>query len=170
MILSGSGSVWRMLDSNPETTVWHASNEPPHLKLSMICAVIAVLVASGLSLTSWSSYQSSSSRWRYEGIGRLSTSLKRVFTRFSVSVFFHDSNPSGPTWGLTPLWDAHCGVWLRGGMHIAGSDSAVGCTLRCLTPRWDAHRGVLKNRISRPNQNWNRKYFSSFIRGPDGFE
>ena len=32
--------------------------------------------------------------------------------------------------------------WLRGLMHTAEIDSAVGCTLRRLTPRWDAHNRV----------------------------
>ena len=45
---------------------------------------------------------------------------------------------------------------------------------KILTPRCASHRGVeffeLCDRISRRNQNWIRKYFSLFIRGPDGFE
>ena len=134
-------------------------------------------------------------------------------------------------------YDAHCGAWLSGVMHIAESDSAVRSTLRSLTQRcdshrrvrlgggmytveffenfwsldspqsltpwWDAHRELdstvwctprsltprgdahcrvrlrslidtlgifLKIRISQRNQNRIRKYFSLFIRGPDGFE
>ena len=60
----------------------------------------------------------------------------------------------------TPLYDAHHRVWLHGGMHTAESDFTVGCTL------WS----FLKNQISWRNRNWIRKYFSLFIRGPDGFE
>ena len=61
---------------------------------------------------------------------------------------------------LTPRCDAHCGAWLRGGMHTAESNSTVGCTLG----------SFLKIRISRQNRNRIRKYLSLFIRGPDGFE
>ena len=72
---------------------------------------------------------------------------------------------------LTPWWDAHREL-----------DSTVWCTPRSLTPRGDAHCRVrlrslidtlgifLKIRISQRNQNRIRKYFSLFIRGPDGFE
>ena len=45
---------------------------------------------------------------------------------------------------------------------------------KILTPRCAAHRGVdffeLCDRISRRNRNRIRKYFSLFIRGPDGFK
>ena len=50
---------------------------------------------------------------------------------------------------LTPLWEAHHGVWLSGVMHTAESDLAVRCTPRSflknfdhLTLRCDAHRGA----------------------------
>ena len=57
---------------------------------------------------------------------------------------------------LTLRYDAHHGVWLCRMMHTAESDSAMGCT----------PRSFFKIRISRRN----RKYFSLFIRGLDGFE
>ena len=59
----------------------------------------------------------------------------------------------------TPRYKSHRGVWLWGVMHTAESDSTVGCT------PWS----FLKIRISRRNRNRTRKYFSLFIRGPDGF-
>ena len=50
---------------------------------------------------------------------------------------------------LTPQYDAHCGIRLRGGMHTAEffqmlcfHDSAVWCTPRSLNPRDDAHHGA----------------------------
>ena len=43
---------------------------------------------------------------------------------------------------VTLLCDAHCGAWLRVGMHTAEFDSGVWCTPRSLTPGYDAHRGV----------------------------
>ena len=96
-----------------------------------------------------------------------------------------DSSEWCKLWSLTPRCDSHCGVWemrnfdhltpqcaslcgiwlqhwvwLRGVMHTADSDSAVGCT------PWS----VLKIQISQQDRNWIRKYFSLFIRGPEGFE
>ena len=59
-----------------------------------------------------------------------------------------------------PRWDAHRRVWLCGMMHTAESDSVVGCTQPSFLKIW----------ISQRNGNRIWKYFSLFIRGPDGFE
>ena len=61
---------------------------------------------------------------------------------------------------MTLRCDVHQGVWLRGKMHTAESNSAVWCT------PWS----FLTIRISWRNQNRIRKYFTLFIRGPDGIE
>ena len=98
-------------------------------------------------------------------------------------------NPASDWLGVwcIPRWDAYCGDfeilcvvdsseiwnnWLRGMMHTVEIDLAVWCTLRRLNPCWDARTRLsfLNTWISRRNQKRMPKYFSLFVRSPDGFE
>ena len=81
---------------------------------------------------------------------------RRVFK----DIFLHDSVLWCPPRSLTPRRDAHLRVGLRRMMHTAELDSTV----------WCKPRSFLKIQISRQNQHRLRKYFTLFIRGPDGFE
>ena len=115
----------------------------------------------------------------------------KVFSWLSLSKATRDS-PRFRFW-------LRCAIWLRSVMHTAELDSAVWCTSQRLNPRYDAHCkffweiwvtwlcGVmhtaeldssegsspwsfLKIRISCRNRYRIRRYFTLFIRGPDGFE
>ena len=70
--------------------------------------------------------------------------------------YFQSLEPS------TPWCDAHRRDYLCGRMHTAEMISAV---CNCMIPQ-----RPLRDRMSRRNRNGIWKYFSLFIRGPDGFE
>ena len=61
-------------------------------------------------------------------------------------------------------------IWLRGVMHTAELDSAVGSTPRSLTPQWDAHRGFFFKFEYLSKIESEFKNTLACFRGPDGFQ
>ena len=123
----------------------------------------------------------------------MSVSLFSNSWRLSTTFYRKTSEVKKFSWTICDLqYNFHCDIfrhhwkitivkfWIKTDTCQA-TDSAVWCTPWSLTPRSDAHCesdstvwctpwSFLKIWISRRNWNRIRKYFSLFIRGPDGFK